>query len=124
MMKTKVASRKTAGLTRMDYAMATCRVTRPADPHAPDLDLIIDRPQQVGVAMKTTYAKSLLGQLRGAEKPRRGECMQICIDCPVEITLNAASLELLIHCLEREVGAGQTRQVTSIASSGARREAR
>lgn len=74
-----------------------------ADGHL-DLDVMILRPHQVSVAMQTPYAAELLRQLRGVKKPRRGQCSQISLDCPVKIVMDAATLEALVNKLEGAVG--------------------
>lgn len=71
-----------------------------------DLDVVIIRPHQVSVAMQTPYAAELLRQLREAKKPRRGQCSQISLDCPVEVVMDAATLESLVDKLEGELGGG------------------
>jgi hypothetical protein len=69
-----------------------------------DMDIVFAKPLQVSVAMQTSYAAELLKQLRGAKKPRRGECHQISVDCPVKIVMDAAMLVAMTDKLEVEVG--------------------
>jgi hypothetical protein len=69
-----------------------------------DMDVVLAKPLQISVVMLMPYAAELLKQLRSAKKPRRGECHQVSIDCPVEIVLNSTMLEALIDKLEVEVG--------------------
>lgn len=108
--------RKMAELTRLDYARSvtsgmggTIAMTG-----GPELDVEIPGPRRVRVAMRTSYARELLGRLRGARKPRRGECVQILVDCPVEITVDAATLESMIEGLEGEVEDPSTRQKATL----------
>jgi hypothetical protein len=50
-----------------------------------DMDVVFAKPLQVSVAMQASYAAELFRQLRGAKKPRRGECHQISVDCLLRI---------------------------------------
>ena len=112
-----------ARLSRYDYAVATgsasqaavatARTARQAAATAGailspdkcfDMNMVITEPLQVSVAMHTSYAADLLRRLRGAKKPRRGECHQISVDCPVEIVVDSTMLVALIDKLEGEIG--------------------
>jgi hypothetical protein len=75
-----------------------------AKPLQVSVDVVFAKPLQVSVAMRTSYAAELLRKLRCAKKPRRGECHQISVDCPVEIVVDSASLKEMIAKLEVEVG--------------------
>jgi len=102
----KRAPTKAARLTRVDYAVAVTRGAhaRAAAAEARSFDVVIVKPLQVGVTMQASYAAELLRQLRAAGKPRRGECQQITVDCPVGIVMDAATLKSLINALEAEIG--------------------
>lgn len=126
--KQKIA--EAARLTRLDYAAATFRgtamqadvPTAKSSRHAataakrkairggavltPDFCMAVEiaKPLQVSISMNTAYAAALLRQLRDAKKPRRGECHQLSVDCPVEIMADGATMKALIEKLEIEVG--------------------